>query len=235
MKKETIYYIGEIILISGVITDNLLFLILNIFGIKPEIIVKGENYLYTSIFLLLSTLIIFFLFYFFQKVDTHQNEKLKIPIFKNITLKNILRSLLFFLIFYIFMIFTSFLLNTIYLKKSIFNNPLLKNIKNTKDFLIIGISSIVGGAFREELQRSFVLQRFDVIFNLPYLGLILWSIYFALGHINQGPLAIFIVGIIGLGLGIIYLKYKNYDINFFTHLFFNIFTLFSYFIYKNLF
>ena len=236
MKQSTLYYIGEIILISGIITDQIIFFLLfKILRIPPNEILKGENYTYTLLFLLISTLIIFFLFYFFQKIDTLKDKNLKIPIFKKINKKTILISLICFFVFYLFMIISSSIANLFLGKSNILKNPLLQNIKNFKDLIILAIGGAIGGAFREELQRSFVLQRFDVIFKLPYTGLIIWSTYFALGHINQGVFAIFIVGIIGLGLGFIYLKYKNFDINFFTHLFFNFFSIFSFFIYKKFF
>ncbi len=231
--KKNIYYIGEIVLISGIITDQIiLFAISRLFKVSPEEIIKGRNYELILLFLLLSTAIIFLFFYLFQKMDIQSEKKLEIPIFKDFSKRTIQISLTAFTFLFLFMLVTSPLIKYFF-NVDTFNNPLLENLKSGRDFLLMLICGVVGGALREELQRSFVLQRFEVIFNIPIVGLFIWSIYFAMGHLNQGVPAVFVIGFIGLGLGWLYLKFKKFDINFLTHTFFNIFTLLSFFIYKN--
>ena len=69
-------------------------------------------------------------------------------------------------------------------------------------FAVVGV---VAGGFREELQRAFVLQRFDRYLGGARLGLLLFSIVFGLGHYLQGWDAAIITAILGVVWGALFL------------------------------
>jgi membrane protease YdiL (CAAX protease family) len=64
---------------------------------------------------------------------------------------------------------------------------------------------IVAGGIREELQRAFLLHRFKVHLGQPWLGLLITSISFGLGHTLQGYDASLITGSLGALWGAMYL------------------------------
>jgi membrane protease YdiL (CAAX protease family) len=64
---------------------------------------------------------------------------------------------------------------------------------------------IVAGGVREELQRAFLLHRFKTDLGQPWLGLVITSISFGLGHTMQGYDAAIMTGTLGAIWGAMYL------------------------------
>jgi membrane protease YdiL (CAAX protease family) len=64
---------------------------------------------------------------------------------------------------------------------------------------------IVAGGFREELQRAFLLHRFRFDLGQPWMGLVITSLAFGLGHTLQGHDAALVTGSLGALWGAIYL------------------------------
>lgn len=64
---------------------------------------------------------------------------------------------------------------------------------------------IVAGGIREELQRAFLLHRFRHDLGQPWLGLLITSLAFGLGHTLQGLDAAVITGTLGAIWGAMYL------------------------------
>lgn len=64
---------------------------------------------------------------------------------------------------------------------------------------------IVAGGVREELQRAFLLQRFRDDLGQPWMGLLITSLSFGLGHTLQGLDAAVITGALGAMWGFLYL------------------------------
>jgi membrane protease YdiL (CAAX protease family) len=65
--------------------------------------------------------------------------------------------------------------------------------------------AIVAGGVREELQRAFLLHRFRHDLGQPWMGLLVASIAFGLGHTMQGNDAAIITGVLGAIWGAMYL------------------------------
>ena len=68
---------------------------------------------------------------------------------------------------------------------------------------------IVAGGVREELQRAFLLHRFRRDLGQPWLGLVITSIAFGLGHTLQGSDAAVITGALGAAWGALYLTRRS--------------------------
>lgn len=86
------------------------------------------------------------------------------------------------------------------------NNPMLEGIKTPADLGFFIASGILAGGVREEIQRAFVLTRFQrYLFGL-WPGLILWSAFFGYMHYStQGLQGAVITGLIGLCLGLLFI------------------------------
>jgi membrane protease YdiL (CAAX protease family) len=65
---------------------------------------------------------------------------------------------------------------------------------------------IVAGGVREELQRAFLLHRFRFDLYQPWMGVLITSLAFGLGHTLQGLDAAIITGTLGAMWGVMYLR-----------------------------
>ena len=84
-------------------------------------------------------------------------------------------------------------------------NPLLDLVQNRVDLLLFLVSSVCVGGFKEEIQRAFVLVRFEDHLGGIFLGLVLWSVFFGFGHKTQGVDNAVGAGVLGLLFGMLYL------------------------------
>jgi membrane protease YdiL (CAAX protease family) len=88
-------------------------------------------------------------------------------------------------------------------------NPLTENIRTVQELGLFIIAAIIAGGIREELQRAFILNRFERYLGGAGPGLALWSVAFGLGHYIQGPQAIVAAGIFSIIFGLLYLGRKS--------------------------
>jgi membrane protease YdiL (CAAX protease family) len=65
-------------------------------------------------------------------------------------------------------------------------NPLEDLLTSDVDRLLFGVVVIVAGGLREEVQRAFILHRFEQRLGGAAFGLVLFSTLFGLGHLSQG-------------------------------------------------
>jgi len=85
------------------------------------------------------------------------------------------------------------------------DNPILSLVRDPGDLGLLLFSSLYVGGIKEELQRAFVLTRFRQDLGGVALGLVLWSLFFGMGHSIQGTDKAVAAGILGLLFGILYL------------------------------
>jgi uncharacterized protein len=84
-------------------------------------------------------------------------------------------------------------------------NPLEDLLTSSGHRLLFGVVVIIAGGLREEVQRAFILYRFEQRLGGAYLGLILFSVVFGLGHLDQGRDVAIATGTLGAVWGSIYL------------------------------
>lgn len=84
-------------------------------------------------------------------------------------------------------------------------NPLESLVQTREGLLMFIAVAIVAGGVREELQRAFVLHRFERYLGGPIVGLVVTSLLFGLGHTLQGWDAAIITGTLGALWGAAYL------------------------------
>jgi len=97
--------------------------------------------------------------------------------------------------------------------------PVLHNVPNNPLEGLIGdhpgtiwlflLVVIVAGGVREELQRAFLLHRFRGDLGQPWLGVLITSVSFGLGHTLQGRDAAVITGALGAAWGVLYLTRRS--------------------------
>ncbi|MFN8061807.1 MAG: type II CAAX endopeptidase family protein [Vicinamibacterales bacterium] len=83
-------------------------------------------------------------------------------------------------------------------------NPLEAMLKSPRDAVLFGVVVIVGGGLREEVQRAFLLTRFEQSLGGMWVGLAISSVAFGAGHLVQGHDAAIITGVLGALWGVVY-------------------------------
>lgn len=78
-----------------------------------------------------------------------------------------------------------------------------------QEAVILGIVAILAGGVREELQRAFLLQRFERHLGGAVVGVIVLSTAFGLGHLLQGRDAAVTTGVLGAFWAIVYLRRRS--------------------------
>jgi membrane protease YdiL (CAAX protease family) len=85
------------------------------------------------------------------------------------------------------------------------NNPLESFLGTQTGLLMFLVVVIVAGGVREELQRAFLLHRFRGDLGQPWMGVLITSLAFGLGHTLQGSDAAIITGSLGALWGVMYI------------------------------
>jgi membrane protease YdiL (CAAX protease family) len=81
---------------------------------------------------------------------------------------------------------------------------------------------LVAGGIREEIQRAFLLHRFEQHLGGPAVGLIVTSAAFGLGHTLQGLDAAIVTGMLGAFWGTVYLVRRSVVSTVTNHALFNV-------------
>jgi membrane protease YdiL (CAAX protease family) len=89
-------------------------------------------------------------------------------------------------------------------------NPLEDLISSPARAVLFGVVVVVAGGVREELQRGFLLHRFDRFLGGGAVGVVVTSIAFGAGHYQvQGADAAIATGILGAVWGVVYLRRRS--------------------------
>lgn len=89
------------------------------------------------------------------------------------------------------------------------HNPLETLIHSPGSALVFALVAVVSGGVREEVQRAFILHRFEQYLGGAPLGLVLFSLVFGSGHVIQGWDAAVTTAVLGAFWGVIYLARRS--------------------------
>jgi len=89
-------------------------------------------------------------------------------------------------------------------------NPLQDLLRSPRDAWLFALVVLVAGGVREEIQRAFLLHRFEVWLGGGAVGIVLTSIAFGAGHFSlQGLDAGIATGLLGAFWGVVYLRRRS--------------------------
>ncbi len=88
-------------------------------------------------------------------------------------------------------------------------NPFAGLIRGPGEAAMFVLVAIVGGGVREEVQRAFILHRFERWLGGARVGLVLSSLAFGLGHVIQGRDAAVTTAMLGAFWGFVYLRRRS--------------------------
>jgi len=89
------------------------------------------------------------------------------------------------------------------------HNPLEALIRRGRDAWLFALVVIVAGGVREEIQRAFLLHRFEQALGGAAVGIVVTSVAFGAGHLVQGVDAGIATGILGAFWGLVYLTRRS--------------------------
>lgn len=107
-------------------------------------------------------------------------------------------------------------------------NPLEDMLRTRGDAIVFAIVVMVAGGVREEVQRGFIAHRFDQYLGGGALGVVIYSFFFGLGHVEQGYDAMIATGVLGLIWGFVYLARRSIVAPMVCHAGFNVAQLLKY-------
>jgi membrane protease YdiL (CAAX protease family) len=111
---------------------------------------------------------------------------------------------------------------------NVVRNPLQDMLLTRGDALIFGAVVMISGGVREEVQRGFILHRFGTYLGGAGWGVLIYSVFFGLGHLDQGYDAAIATGLLGALWGIVYLARRSIVAPMVSHAGFNVAQLVKY-------
>jgi membrane protease YdiL (CAAX protease family) len=88
-------------------------------------------------------------------------------------------------------------------------NPLRELMRSPRDAMLFAFVLLVAGGIREEVQRAFLIHRFDVWLGGGVTGVLVTSVAFGAGHLLQGVDAALATGLLGAFWGVVYLRRRS--------------------------
>jgi membrane protease YdiL (CAAX protease family) len=85
-------------------------------------------------------------------------------------------------------------------------NPFEAMLTTRVDAAIFAVVVMIAGGVREEVQRGFIVHRFGQYLGGGIYGVLFYSVFFGLGHYEQGYDAAIATAALGLLWGLTYLK-----------------------------
>ena len=101
-------------------------------------------------------------------------------------------------------------------------NPFEGLVRTPLDAWILGAMAVLSGGLKEELQRAFVLHRFDQHLGGARVGLVLFSVVFGAGHFIQGWDVGLVTMLLGFIWGVVYLRRGSVTATVASHSGFNV-------------
>jgi membrane protease YdiL (CAAX protease family) len=101
------------------------------------------------------------------------------------------------------------------------DNPLAAFMSNPFDAAIFAVVVVLAGGVREELQRAFILHRFQQRLGGAWLGNVLFGLLFGALHIDQGVDVAIVIGLMGMAWGAMFIRRRSVVAGMVNHAGFN--------------
>lgn len=88
-------------------------------------------------------------------------------------------------------------------------NPYEDMLRSRIDAAIFAVVVMIAGGLREEVQRGFILHRFKGYLGGGGIGVVVHSLIFGLGHLDQGYDAAIATATLGAFWGVVYLRRRS--------------------------
>lgn len=198
----------EVLLCSGFPTQILIITILRMAGMQPQDAGGALSIRFFGALAGLDSLLLIALIFFFLRAH-HESPR---AIFLG-TRPSAREAALGLAMVPIVFVFVAFVVGGLRLiapwLQTVPQNPLGALLDTPHEAAVFAVVVVVAGGLREEIQRAFILHRFEQSLGGARLGLVLFSAMFGLGHIEQGADVAIATAALGLFWGILYLARRS--------------------------
>jgi membrane protease YdiL (CAAX protease family) len=92
---------------------------------------------------------------------------------------------------------------------NVVRNPFEAMLRTTTQQVVLAFVVMIAGGLREEIQRAFILHRFEQSLGGAAVGLVIWSLAFGAGHLEQGRDVAIATAALGAFWGLVYLRRRS--------------------------
>lgn len=198
----------EVVLCSGFPTQLVIITVLATFGMHPKLADGRFSAPFVFTLTLLDTLLLVGLVCFFLRAH---RESVRATLFGP-------RSISSEMLFGVALIPASFGVVVVMLLavqlvapslRNVPHNPLADLAKTRGETILFAFVVMIAGGVREEIQRGFILRRFEQYLGGGVTGLVLFSALFGLGHLEQGYDVALATGVLGAFWGALFLRRRS--------------------------
>jgi membrane protease YdiL (CAAX protease family) len=197
----------EVILCSGFPTQIVIITILSLFGMKVRLADGGLSPPFVFALTLLDTILVIGLVAFFFRVHRESVRDLfgVRPKAREMLFGLALIPASFFVVIFVLLAVQLVVPGL----RNVPHNPLQDLVRDRWDAVVFAFVVMIAGGVREEIQRGFVLRRFERYLGGGAVGLVIFSALFGLGHLEQGRDVALATGILGAFWGAIFLRRRS--------------------------
>jgi membrane protease YdiL (CAAX protease family) len=198
----------EVMLCSGFPTQRLVIAVLTTFGMRMRLADGRLSPPFVFSLTLADTLLLVALIAFFFRAH---RESMRLELYgarataRDVALGLVLVPASFFLIVFVLLL----LHVSVPALHNVAHNPLADLVKTRTDAVLFALVVMIAGGVREEIQRGFVLRRFEQYLGGGAAGLVIFSALFGLGHVEQGRDVALGTAVLGAFWGAVYLRRRT--------------------------
>ena len=198
----------EVILCSGFPTQIVIITLLSTFGMKVHLPDGGLSPSFVFALASLDTILVVGLVALFMR---SHHESMREHLFgRDIGRPEVLLGLALVPVSFLVIITVRLIVQLVMPSlRNVPHNPLQDLVHSRADAVIFALVVMIAGGVREEIQRGFVLRRFEQYLGGGAVGLFLFSALFGLGHLEQGNDIALATGVLGAFWGAIFLARRS--------------------------
>ena len=194
----------EVVMCSGFPTQLFLLTVMASFGMQLRLPDGGWSPLFVTTLSLLDTALLLALIVFFLRSRGERVRSVLLGV-RPVASEIALGFLLLPFIFVLAALVLGILFTIAPELHNVARNPLQDMLRNPRDTAVFALAAMIAGGLREEVQRGFILHRFRQSLGGGPFGVMVYSLFFGLGHLDQGYDAAIAVATLGAIWGSLYL------------------------------
>jgi membrane protease YdiL (CAAX protease family) len=198
----------EVILCSGFPTQIVIITGLSLCGMKPRLAGGGLSAPFVFTLTLLDTVLLVGLIFFFMRShrESPHEELLGPRAPRREALVGVLLIPASFFVVIVILLLVQLWMPSL---RNVPHNPLQDLVHNRRDAVLFAFVVMVAGGVREEIQRGFILRRFERYLGGGAVGLAVFSVLFGAGHLEQGYDVALATAVLGAFWGAIFLVRRS--------------------------
>jgi uncharacterized protein len=218
---ERLAALAEVILCSGFPTQIVILAVMSAVGMRLQTAEGHWSPMFVATLSLIDTALVVGLVFLFLRARGERARDVLVgqrPVLREVLVGVTLLPLVFLLA----LVTLALIMTVAPQLHNVSRNPMQDLMQNPRDAALFGIVVMIAGGVREEVQRGFILHRFDQYLGGGAVGVVVHSALFGLGHVDQGWDATLTIGTLGAIWGTIYLVRRSIVAPMVSHAGFNL-------------